>query len=96
MRTPGRLPPRPIVPARFFGKYRGICLNNIDPLLRARLKVQVPDVLGIAESNWAEPCLPFAPGETFGVTTPPPGTALWVEFESGDPTMPIWSGIRSA
>ena len=76
MRASVRLPPRPIAPLRFFGKYRGTCLNNIDPLLRARLKVQVPDELGIAESNWAEPCLPFASGDMLDVKTPPPGTAI--------------------
>ena len=96
MRASVRLPPRPIAPLRFFGKYRGTCLNNIDPLLRARLKVQVPDELGIAESNWAEPCLPFASGDMLDVKTPPPGTAIWVKFESGNPDLPIWSGVRSA
>ena len=80
---------------KFYGKYRGICLTNVDPLLRARLKVQVPDVLGIAESNWAEACLPFTPGGGV-VKTPPPGTPVWIEFEAGDPELPIWSGVRSA
>lgn len=94
MRTPVRLPP--LTPQRFFGKYRGICVNNIDPLARARLKVQVPDVLGQTGSNWAEPCLPYAPGGTTGAKTPPPGTAVWVEFEGGNPDLPIWSGVRSA
>ena len=29
---------------KFYGKYRGMVLNNIDPLQLGRLQVQVPDV----------------------------------------------------
>ena len=31
---------------RYYGKYRGLVLNNIDPMQMGRLQVQVPDVAG--------------------------------------------------
>ena len=34
-------------PAKFYGKYRGTVLDNIDPLQTGRLMVQVPDVSNI-------------------------------------------------
>ena len=82
---------------RFFGKYRGIVTNNVDPLLRGRLMAQVPDVLGLAPSTWAEPCVPLAgpTGPPMGVyLVPPIGAGVWVEFERGDPDYPIWVGCR--
>jgi hypothetical protein len=31
---------------KFYGKYRGMVLNNVDPMQQGRLQVQVPDVAG--------------------------------------------------
>ena len=42
----------------FFGIYRGICVDNADPLKKNRIKLQVPQVLGDSLSDWAWPCLP--------------------------------------
>jgi uncharacterized protein involved in type VI secretion and phage assembly len=81
----------------FWGKYRGIVMNNIDPLLKGRLLVQVPDVLSLTPSSWAEPCVPLAgpTGPPMGVyMVPPIGAGVWVEFEQGDPEKPIWVGCR--
>ncbi len=47
-------------PKRFYGKYRGLVINNIDPLQIGRVMVQVPDVLGEIPSSWAMPCVPAA------------------------------------
>jgi uncharacterized protein involved in type VI secretion and phage assembly len=35
----------------------------------------------------ARPCFPY--GHFF---VPPPGTKVWVEFEAGDPSYPLWVG----
>lgn len=76
---------------RLFGKYRGLVTDNKDPEKLGRLKVSVPAVPGMAE-NWALPCAPYA-GEQVGFYTMPPiGAKVWVEFEGGDPSHPIWSG----
>jgi hypothetical protein len=45
---------------RFWGKYRGVVLNNLDPLQIGRLQVQVPAVTGALPSTWAMPCAPMA------------------------------------
>ncbi|MGH2896973.1 MAG: phage baseplate assembly protein V [Solirubrobacteraceae bacterium] len=79
--------------ARFFGKYRGAVVNNIDPLGQGRLLVRVPDVLRFFPSSWALPCVPLA-GPLMGmyVVPPPVGAGVWVEFEQGNPDKPIWVG----
>ena len=82
---------------KFYGKYRGTVTNNVDPMFRGRLLVQVPDVLGLAPSSWAEPCVPLAgpSGPAMGVyLVPPIGAGVWIEFEQGDPNFPIWVGCR--
>lgn len=82
---------------RFYGKYKGVVINNVDPMQKGRLLVSVPDVLGVAPSNWAEPCVPLAgpTGTQLGAyLVPPVGAGVWVEFEQGDPQYPIWTGCR--
>jgi Type VI secretion system/phage-baseplate injector OB domain len=82
---------------KYFGKYRGTVLNNVDPELRGRLMLNVPDVLGAIPSSWAEPCVPLAgpTGPPMGVyLVPPIGAGVWVEFEAGNQDYPIWAGCR--
>jgi hypothetical protein len=82
---------------KFYGKYRGTVINNVDPMQMGRLLVMVPDVLGPTPSSWAEPCVPLAgpTGPPMGVyLVPPIGAGVWVEFEQGDPEHPIWTGCR--
>jgi hypothetical protein len=76
---------------QFFGKYRGIVINNVDPTSRGRVQVQVSAVMG-DEAVWAAPCTPYA-GDGVGFFALPPLNAnVWVEFEAGDKSYPIWSG----
>lgn len=76
---------------RFFGKYRGVVQENNDPARRGRLQVTVPAVMG-EEAVWAMPCAPYA-GDNMGVyTMPERGAGVWVEFEAGDPSYPVWVG----
>lgn len=76
---------------KFFGKYRGLVSENVDPTNRGRIKVQVPSVLNELKI-WAMPCLPFA-GNNVGVyTVPLVDSGVWVEFEGGNPSYPIWTG----
>lgn len=77
---------------RFYGKYRGMVLNNIDPESRGRMLVQVPDVTGIGTSSWAMPCFPFTGQKMGWYALPQIGAGVWVEFEAGNPDQPIWTG----
>lgn len=77
---------------RYFGKYRGTVTDNADPERRARLKVSVPAVLGDLEV-WAMPCVPYAGDKVGFYFLPEPETGVWVEFEAGDPSYPIWTGF---
>lgn len=83
--------------SQFLGKYRGTVLNNVDPEMRGRLLLNVPDALDMIPSSWAEPCVPLAgpTGPPMGVfMVPPIGAGVWVEFEHGDINYPIWVGCR--
>jgi len=80
-----------IMEGGFFGKYRGVVADNDDPTGRGRLLIKVPAVMG-GEPVWAMPCVPYA-GTNMGLyMMPEPGTGVWVEFEAGDPSYPIWVG----
>lgn len=77
---------------RYYGKYRGMVVNNIDPMQIGRIQVMVPDVSNVMLSSWAMPCVPVA-GINMGMfTVPLIGAGVWVEFEQGDPDYPIWVG----
>lgn len=73
---------------RFPGLYRGIVFDTRDPLDRGRLRLQVPQVLFDEITDWAwakrDPGAPEA--------TPAVGTGVWVQFEGGDPSYPVWVG----
>ena len=77
---------------RFYGKFRGIVIDNQDPKNLGRLKARVPSVLRDVESGWALPSVPYA-GDGVGLfAVPPVGSGVWIEFEVGDVSLPIWSG----
>ena len=61
---------------RYFGKYRGIVVNTLDPERIARLQATVPDVLGTASSTWAMPSLPFASTHAGVAAVPPVGAGV--------------------
>jgi type VI secretion system (T6SS) baseplate-like injector VgrG len=77
---------------RYYGKYRGTVVENIDPEQIGRVLLQVPDVLGETPSSWALPCVPAAGIQSGVFVVPPIGSQIWVEFEQGDPDYPIWTG----
>src|SRR5579863_7573454 len=79
-------------PKRFYGKYRGLVIENVDPEQIGRVLVQVPAVLGEIPGSWAMPCVPAAGIQSGCFIVPPIGSQVWVEFEQGDPDYPIWTG----
>ncbi len=76
---------------KFYGKHRGNVVQNLDPLSRGRILVNVPKVMGTA-SNWALPALPFTGVQAGFYVVPPVRANVWVEFEEGDKDCPIWCG----
>ena len=84
-------PPEPRGGA-YHGKYRGTVIDNHDPHGLGRLRAHVPGALGDVESGWALPCAPYAGHGTGFHAVPPAGAGVWIEFEEGDLSRPIWSG----
>ena len=57
-----------------------------------RIKAIVPSVLGETTTGWCMPCVPYAgPGVGFAFL-PETGSGVWIEFEGGDVSYPIWTG----
>jgi uncharacterized protein involved in type VI secretion and phage assembly len=76
---------------RFYGKYRGT-VTKVDAKHVPRIKAKVPAVLGDQETGWCMPCVPYA-GDKAGIAfLPEEGAGVWIEFEGGDVSFPIWSG----
>jgi hypothetical protein len=77
---------------KFYGKYRGTVVNNIDPEMLGRIQASVPAVSGFVPTSWAMPCVPIA-GKQEGIfAVPQIGSGVWIEFEAGDPDKPVWVG----
>lgn len=73
---------------RFYGIYRGVVQDNADPLGQGRVRLKIPQVLFNTITDWA-----WA-SNTHGVRVPAPmiGQGVWVQFEGGDPSFPVWVG----
>lgn len=79
---------------RFYGKFRGMVVDNADPEYLGRLKLKVPSVLGNnVVTGWALPCVPYGGDADQGfLFIPEINAGVWVEFEEGDLEFPIWVG----
>ena len=75
---------------RFYGKYRGIVIDIDTTTLR--IKASVPSVLGIQPTGWCRHCVPYAGPSVGMVFLPDIGSGVWIEFEGGDVSYPIWTG----
>ncbi len=77
-----------------FGKYRGVVaeIGSGDKL--GLIRAWVLEVFGKDQpSPWARPSVPFAGNQHGWVSLPEDGDGVWIEFEAGDMTKPIWSGF---
>lgn len=75
-----------------FGKYRGTVYSNSDPLSMGRIIAMVPEVLGAIPTGWATPCAPVAGIKAGFFAVPMVGSGVWIEFEAGDVSRPVWVG----
>lgn len=75
---------------RYYSVYRGIVVDPNDPLHLNRIKVCVPEVMG-GTINWAFPRGQHgSAGDGFKYFTPKMGDIVFVSFEHGDHTKPLW------
>src|SRR5690242_9521467 len=77
---------------RVYGKYRGTVFTNLDPLSLGRIQAFVPEVLEGIPTGWATPCAPVAGLKAGFFAVPMIGSGVWIEFEAGDISRPIWVG----
>jgi uncharacterized protein involved in type VI secretion and phage assembly len=75
---------------RFFGKYRGT-VTDVDAATM-RIKAKVPAVLKDQKSGWCMACVPYAGAGVGMAILPEVGSGVWIEFEGGDVSYPIWVG----
>src|SRR4029434_7282433 len=62
---------------KFYGKYRGTLLNNVDPMMIGRVQVQCAEVLVVGISSWAMPCVPVAGKHSGAFFVPEIGAGVW-------------------
>jgi uncharacterized protein involved in type VI secretion and phage assembly len=75
--------------SRFFGKYRGTVTDVGDD---GRIRARVPSVLGDQKTGWCLPCVPYAGADCGIAFLPEVDSGVWIEFEGGDVSYPIWVG----
>lgn len=75
---------------RYYSTYRGIVVDPNDPLHQNRILVCVPEVYG-GTTSWAYPKGQHgSAGDGFKYFTPKMGDIVFVSFEYGDHTKPLW------
>lgn len=78
----------------YFGKYRGTVDAVEDGDNLGIISVKIPDVFGpdfVVER--VRPCSPFAGSKHGFIAIPEPNDGVWVEFEAGKTSLPIWTGF---
>jgi uncharacterized protein involved in type VI secretion and phage assembly len=75
---------------RFYGKYRGTVVDVDASTMR--IKASVPSVLPQASTGWCMPCVPYAGPQVGFLMLPEVGSGVWIEFEGGDVSYPVWTG----
>lgn len=76
---------------KYYSIYRGVVVDNNDTEKRMnRLKVTIPDVMG-GITLWALPKGQHgSQNDGFKYLAPKVGDIVWITFEYGDPTKPVW------
>lgn len=78
---------------KYYSVYRAVVTDNQDPSNQGRLRLYIPQVHGndTTSDYWAYPKGVFS-GKGYGIhIIPKVADTVWVEFEQGDPSVPVWS-----
>src|SRR5207244_6392109 len=78
-----------MISGQYFGKYTGVVEDNSDADKLGQIQVSVPSIFPPDEKVQARAALPY--GYFF---VPEKQAKVWVEFEGGDPGLPLWTGIQ--
>jgi uncharacterized protein involved in type VI secretion and phage assembly len=76
----------------FFGKYRGVVTDANDPEKMGRIRVRAKSIYGDVESPWCVPVVPFAGKDHGLLLLPKKGDGVFIEFEAGNTSRPLWTG----
>jgi hypothetical protein len=76
----------------YFGTYRAVVIDNLDPEQHGRIRVRIPDIAPDYDVWAAASWPPGQPPEQHQL--PDVATDVWVEFERGDADYPIWTGVQ--
>ncbi len=79
--------------SRLYGIYAAEVVSTQDLTQAGRLLVKVPSVSATAQV-WALPSAPYVDGTVASIKLPPAGSLVWVEYQAGDPALPVWVGWR--
>lgn len=74
---------------RLFGVYRGVVFDNKDPNNLGRLRLKIPQVFADVPTSW---CWQLG-AVGLSLSVPEVGQGVWVSFEGGDPSFPMWIGV---
>jgi hypothetical protein len=74
---------------QMFGPYRATVVDNRDPNNQARLRLRIPRAFATGVTGW----VPVRQTAGLPAVVPNIGAGVWVEFEGGDPSFPVWSGV---
>ncbi len=78
------------------GIYKALVVNNDDYEKRNRLQIRIPFLHGISgnDGGMSDDSLPWALPCSFFTSDPPipVGSVIWIMFEGGIPTRPVYIG----
>lgn len=78
----------------YYGIYRGTVEAVEDGDTLGIISVKIPDVFGPAHTvSHVRPCSPFAGDKHGFVAIPEPGDGVWIQFEAGKTSLPVWIGF---
>ena len=78
----------------YYGLYRGTVESVEEGDNLGIISVKIPDVFGPDHTlSRVRPCSPFAGDKHGFVAIPEPGDGVWIQFEAGKTSLPVWVGF---